>query len=73
MTANRRPPQDAANFVMMNRRKLVRSFHASLLAVILIPCLSAAQEKPEPTSSLSEDPESTPAKILKAPGRALGN
>lgn len=72
MTANHRPPQDAANFVMMNRRKLVRSFHASLLAVILIPCLSAAQEKPEPTSSSSEDPESTPAKILKAPGRALG-
>jgi hypothetical protein len=56
---------------MMNRRKLVRSVHASLLAIILIPCLSAAQEKPQPTSSSSEDPESTAAKIVKAPGRVL--
>jgi hypothetical protein len=70
--ASRRPPQDAANFVMMNRRKLVRSFHASLLAIILIPCLSAAQEKSEPASSSSENPESTPGKIVKAPGRAVG-
>lgn len=50
----------------------MRSFHAALLAIILIPCLSAAQEKPEPTSSSSEDLESTPGKILKAPGRAVG-
>ena len=50
----------------------MRSFYAALLAIILIPCLGAAQEKTEPTSSSSENLESTPGKILKAPGRAVG-
>jgi hypothetical protein len=72
VTANRRPPQDAADLVMMNRRKLVRSVHASLLTIILIPCLSAAQETPQPASSSSENHESKVGKIVKAPGRVLG-
>lgn len=50
----------------------MRSIHAVLLAIILMPCLSAAQEKPEPTPSSSEDSGSTAGKIVKAPGRAVG-
>jgi len=72
VTAGRRPPQDLADFLIMNRRKLVRSVHASLLAIVLIPCLSAAQEKSESTRSSSEDSGSTAGKIVKAPGRAVG-
>jgi hypothetical protein len=70
--ADRRPPQDAADFAIMNRRKLVRSVHAVLLAAILIPCLSAAQEKSEPASSSSADTGSRAGKIVKAPGHAVG-
>jgi hypothetical protein len=50
----------------------VRSVHAVLLAIILMPCLSAAQEKSEPASSSSEDSGSRAGKIVKAPGHAVG-
>lgn len=50
----------------------MRSVHAALLAIILMPCLSAAQEKPEPALSSSEDSGSTAGKIVKAPGHAVG-
>jgi hypothetical protein len=54
------------------QEKLVRSFHAVLLAIILMPCLSAAQENSEPAPSSAEDSGSTTGKIVKAPGRAVG-
>jgi hypothetical protein len=57
--------------MIMNKRKLVRSVHAVLLAMILMPCLSVAQDNSEPAPS-SENQQSTPGKILKAPGRAVG-
>jgi len=70
--ANRKRARNATNFVMINRRELVRSVQVVLLSIILMPCLGAAQEKSEPASSSSQDLESKPTKILKAPGRAVG-
>lgn len=48
----------------------MKSFHASLLVIVLIPCLLVAQEKTE--VSASDDSGSTAGKIAKAPGQAAG-
>ena len=52
----------------------MRPVYRYLLAIILIPCLCAAQEGSEPTSSSKDDGDSgsTAGKIVKAPGRAVG-
>jgi hypothetical protein len=51
----------------------VRSVQAVLLAIMLVPSLSAAQEKSEPAaSSSSQESGSRAGKIVKAPGRAVG-
>ena len=50
----------------------MRSFHAILLAALLLPRLGAAQANSEPTPSSFDELAWAPGNILKAPGRALG-
>jgi hypothetical protein len=50
----------------------VRSFHAAVLAIFLMPCSSAAQGNSEPTTPPSGESSWLPGRVLKAPVHALG-
>jgi len=70
---NQAPTREAAKVAMIvNINKLVRSGSAALLAAILVPCLSVAQDNPETVPATSEESGSTAGRVVKAPVHAVG-